>query len=93
MSHWNTCRGGGGLVVSEFNFYFDDPISNPVKVYSSSVKMLLEKNENTQKEVGMVHLKNTVRKLKSIPTYVLKCKSSTSSTPTQMSLTWAFNCY
>ena len=52
MSHWNTCRGGGGLVISEFNFYFDDPISNPVKVYSSSVKMLLEKNENTQKEVG-----------------------------------------
>ena len=37
-----------GLVVNVLAFYSDNPSSNPAEVY-----MLLEKNENKQKEVGL----------------------------------------
>ena len=44
---------GGGQVVSVLAFYSDDPISNPAEAYSFSVKFVLQKNENKQKEAGV----------------------------------------
>ena len=39
--------------VRVLGFYSDDPSSNPADVYSFSVKFVLEKNENKQKEAGV----------------------------------------
>ena len=44
---------GGGLVVSMLPFYSDDPISIPADVYNFFCKMVVEKNENKQKEAGV----------------------------------------
>ena len=44
---------GGGQVVRMPAFYSDDLSSNPADTYSFSVKFMLEKNENKQKEAGI----------------------------------------
>ena len=44
---------GGGQVVSMLALYSDDPSSNPAEVYNFSVKIVIEKNENKQKEAGV----------------------------------------
>ena len=44
---------GDGQVVSVFTFCSDGPSSNPAETYNFSVKFVLEKNENKQKEVGV----------------------------------------
>ena len=44
------CQYGGGQVVSMLDFYSDDPSSNPLKPTVFSVKFVLEKTENKQKE-------------------------------------------
>ena len=45
------CMGrGGGQVVSVLAFYSNDPSSNPADVYSYFVQIVIEKNENKQKE-------------------------------------------
>ena len=44
---------GGGQVVSVLAFYSVDPSSNPTVAYSFSVKFVVEKNENKQKEAGV----------------------------------------
>ena len=46
----NMCQYGGGQVVSMLDFYSDDPSSNPLKPTVFSVKFVLEKTENKQKE-------------------------------------------
>ena len=46
---------GGGLVVSLFAFYSDDPISNPSESYSFFCTML--KNNENKKRVGLGYLK------------------------------------
>ena len=43
-------RSGGGLVVSMFAINSDNPSSNPTEVYIFFCKMLLKKNENSQKK-------------------------------------------
>ena len=59
---------GGGLVVSVLAFYSDDPSSIPAEVYNFFCKIVVEKNENKQKEagVGPIFLKkrNLVQNLK-----------------------------
>ena len=42
--------GSGGKVVSVRTFYSDDQSSNSVVVYNFTVKIVVEKNENKQKE-------------------------------------------
>ena len=37
-------------------FYTDDPSSNPAEAYRCFCKFAFEKNENKQKEAGLVHL-------------------------------------
>ena len=44
---------GGGLVVSVLAFYSDDPSSIPAEVYNFFCKIVVEKNENKQKEAGI----------------------------------------
>ena len=44
---------GGGLVVSVLAFYSDDPSSIPAEVYNFFCKIVVEKNENKQKEAGV----------------------------------------
>ena len=44
---------GGGLVVSVLAFYSDDPSSIPAEVYNFFCKIVVEKNENRQKEAGV----------------------------------------
>ena len=41
---------GGGLVVSVLAFDSDDPSSIPAEVYNFFCKIVVEKNENKQKE-------------------------------------------
>jgi len=45
--------GRGSQVVSVLAFYSNDPSSNHANVYSFSVKFVVEKNENKQKEAGI----------------------------------------
>ena len=44
---------GGGLVVSVLAFYSDDPSSIPAEVYNFFCKIVVENNENKQKEAGV----------------------------------------
>ena len=44
---------GGGLVVRVLAFYSDDPSSIPAEVYNFFCKIVVEKNENKQKEAGV----------------------------------------
>ena len=44
---------GGGLVVSVLAFYSDDPSSIPAEVYNFFCKIVVEKDENKQKEAGV----------------------------------------
>ena len=44
----------GGQVVSALSFYSGNPSSNPADAYSSSLTFVFEKNENKQKEAGVV---------------------------------------
>ena len=44
---------GGGLVVSVLAFYSDEPSSIPAEVYIFFCKIVVEKNENKQKEAGV----------------------------------------
>ena len=44
---------GGGQVVSVIALYSYNPSSNPAYAYSFSVKFVLEKTKNKQKEVGV----------------------------------------
>ena len=44
---------GGGLVVSVLAFYSDDPSLIPAEVYNFFCKIVVEKNENKQKEAGI----------------------------------------
>ena len=46
-------NGDSLVVVSMRTFYSYDPSLNPTEVDSFSVQMLLGKNENNQKEVGV----------------------------------------
>ena len=41
---------GAAVVVSVLAFYSNDPSSNPADVYSYFVQIVIEKNENKQKE-------------------------------------------
>ena len=45
---------GNGQVVSVCAFYSDDPSSNPSEAYSFFCKIVFEKNENKQKEAGII---------------------------------------
>ena len=45
-------------MVSILALYSDDPSWNSAEASSFSVKFVFEKNVNTQKEVGLAHLKN-----------------------------------
>ena len=49
---------GGCEVVSVLAFLSDNPSSNPAEAYSFSLKFVLGKNENKQKEPGFVFGKN-----------------------------------
>ena len=44
---------GGGLVVSVLAFYSNDPSLIPAEVYNFFCKIVVEKNENKQKEAGI----------------------------------------
>ena len=44
---------GGGLVVSVLAFYSNNPSSIPAEVYIFFCKIVVEKNENKQKEAGV----------------------------------------
>ena len=44
---------GGGLVVSVLASYSDDPSLIPAEVYNFFCKIVVEKNENKQKEAGV----------------------------------------
>ena len=46
---------GGCEVVSVLAFLSDNPSSNPAEAYSFSLKFVLGKNENKQKEPGFAH--------------------------------------
>ena len=63
MCHKNSlfrCHGCG-QVVSVLAFNSDDPSLKTTEVYSFSVKFVLEKNENKQKEAGVSpFLKNSL---------------------------------
>ena len=52
-------------MVSVLTFYSDDPSSNPAETYSFSIKFVLEKNENKQKEavVGPFFKENVIKRL------------------------------
>ena len=43
-------------MVRMLNFNFDDLSSIPAEVFNFSVKLVVEKNENKQKEAGIAHL-------------------------------------
>ena len=45
----------GGQLVSVLAFYSSDPSSNLAEAYNFSVKFVIEKNENKQKEAGVTH--------------------------------------
>ena len=49
----------GGLVVSAFAFYSDDPSSIPAEVYNFSVNLLLKRTKINKKRPGLAHLKKT----------------------------------
>ena len=51
---WGRCCG---QVVSVLAYKSDDPSLNLADAYSFSVKFVLEKNKNKQKEVGLAHLR------------------------------------
>ena len=51
---------GGGQVVSVLAFYSVDPSSNPTVAYSFSVKFVVEKNENKQKEASVGPFKKQI---------------------------------
>ena len=51
---------GGGLVVSVLAFYSDDPSSIPAEVYNIFCKIVVEKNENKQKEAGFGPIFKTI---------------------------------
>ena len=48
-------------MVDVLALYSDDLNSNPAEANSFSVKIVLEKNENKQKEAGVGHLNKTLR--------------------------------
>ena len=50
-----SCGGEVGVNVLAFNS--DDPSSNPAKVYNSSVEIVVGKDKNEEKEVGVGPLK------------------------------------
>ena len=62
---------GGGQVVSVLAFYSVDPSSNPTVAYSFSVKFVVEKNENKQKEASVGPFKKTNKMKNYPPTYLI----------------------
>ena len=52
IKHWINTALLAVVVVSVLAFYCDDPSSNPAGVYNFSVKIVVKKNENKQKEAG-----------------------------------------
>ena len=51
---------GGGLVVSVLAFYSDDPSSIPAEVYNFFCKIVVENNENKQKEAGVLYIQQVI---------------------------------
>ena len=58
-------RGGGGQVVRVLAFYTYNPSLNLNEAYNSFYikKILLQKNENKQKEAGLVAFEQTILSL------------------------------
>ena len=59
---WNGGRGGG-QVVSMLAFNSDDPSLNPLTSTIFTVNIVIEKNENKQKEAGVGPFKKTPMQL------------------------------